>query len=409
MRLPFQHSAKSRTLRPAAADKPTRWFLCILPLMAMGCNPQHASTLPSEASPTELASPAESKEAHAQPTLADAEPPAAADKSPEKESCPELDAIGARLSFDSQGQITAVDMGDQQLDDRLAQALPRLRALDTLAIHNSNLSESGWKLLGGLSKLKQLDLRGCQVDDSQLRLALSGMPELVSLRLNGQGGETQVTDQGLEPLRDCPKLKLLALDYLPIGLAGLQNLSGLKQLAEIYLAGSKLDDRCLHLLAEFRTLRKLRAAQTSITDTGVSALADLPLEELDLSECNQLTDEVAKQLCQLKSLKKLNLFKTAISDTGVAQLEQLSELRWLNLDQTGITDAALPHVGRLKKLEFLHLGSTAITDQGMPDLVSLKSLKNLIVTRTAVTQDGVNILKNWLSRTDIQLEYVPGK
>ncbi len=325
-----------------------------------------------------------------------------------QEQSPAIEQAGAIINRREDGYIAAIDFGDVAITNEMTKALQQLKKITRLSVHKSALSNDGWQRIGELSQLTHLDLRDCNINNQQLTLAVAELQRLAALRLNGKSGATQIDDSGLRALENCPELRLLAVDFLPIGATSLGRLTP-RRLHELYAAGTKLDDQAMNQLSGFTTLKALRLSNTEITDAALGALENLPLQELDVSECSRITDAGMQPLSQVTTLRKLNLFKTRVSDVGIVPLTSLSNLEWLNLDQTEITDMALNSVARLPSLKFLHLGSTAVSDAGMPELVDLNELEVLIVTRTQVSASGVDMVRNWLPDVEIQLEYVPGR
>ena len=337
----------------------------------------------------------------------------------EKESAPEkspepnpdiaqLEASGAKV-VDRDGVILELNYRGTDVSDKIAALIGAQSKLTKLTISQSSMTNEGWKQLGKLSSLQQLDLRECGVNNEQLELAIKGMRKLKALRLNGKSGATQVDDMGLKQLANCPELKALALDHLWVGVQGLGHLKNCKKLAELYLAGTLVDDDALQLMKGMPSLKKLRLAQTSITEIGLEAISGLPIEDLDISECSQISDAALPAIGKMKTLTRLNLWRDSVSDSGVTSLESLGDMQWLNLDNTQVTDAGLGSLSKMQKLTFLHLGSTGVSDDGMPNLVVLKSLKDLKVTRTAVTEAGVKIVEDGIPGVSVQLEYVEGQ
>jgi Leucine-rich repeat (LRR) protein len=326
--------------------------------------------------------------------------------SAEPEKLEALEKLGVKFERGQSGKITSVNLSGSHLDDALAEQLSQLAGLQHLVVSESSMSLAGWKAVGKLSGLQQLDLRGCAVDNEQLTAAVAGMPRLRALRLSGQNGLTNVDDDGLKVLAGCADLKALSVDGLWFTLDGLRSLSNNKELAELYAAGTSLDDEAAQLLSEFPKLKKLRLAQTGVGTAGLEALSRLALEDLDISECSQISDQSLEAVGKINSLKRLNLWRDSIDDEGVKHLANLKNLQWLNLDNTHITDAGLRHLSELKQLTFLHLGSTSVTDDGMPALVGLNALKDLKVTRTAVTDAGVEVILASNPGVDIQLVYI---
>ncbi len=317
-----------------------------------------------------------------------------------------LEQAGAKLTRDSQNRVTAIDLRDIEVADSLAAEMAALTSVTRLTMNRSTMTTSGWEQLGQLSRLQQLDLRGCPVSNEQLTAAVSGMPRLRALRLSGDNDVTTIDDDGLAVLAGCPELKALAIDHLWISEQGLQHLVGNKKLAELYLASTLVDDASMQLIASMSSLRKLRLAKTAVGAAGLETLTALPLEELDISECSQIFDDAMVSVGKLTSLKRLNLWRDAITDEGVNHLAALTNLQWLNLDNTQLSDDGLVHLQGMTKLTFLHLGSTSVSDRGMPQLTGLTALKDLKVTRTAVTEAGVQTVQDALPDVSIQLNYI---
>ncbi|MGN6133952.1 MAG: leucine-rich repeat domain-containing protein [Aureliella sp.] len=359
----------------------------VLALTLVGCRPSNPA--PSEAEPSASS--------------------ASKTQVPQKSDPPEvlktLEAGGAELQRGPSGAVSQVAFRESPLTDALAGALASLEQLQTLTIAQSEMTAAGWQHISQLKQLRQLDLRECSLGNEDFAAAISGLSELQVLRMSGKNGATTVDDTGIVALKACPKLKVLAGDYLWISEVGLAELSSLKELRELYLANTLVDDAALARIAAMPSIKKLRIAKTGIGREGLEHLTTLSLEELDLSECININDDALEPVGKLVSLKKLNLWRDAIGDAGVAHLAGLKNLEWLNIDNTQLTDEGLKSFAGYSKLSFLHLGSTAVTDAGMPELAKLKSLKELKVTRTSVTEEGVKPLRQALPGIDIQLKY----
>ncbi|MEZ6134865.1 MAG: hypothetical protein R3C53_08150 [Pirellulaceae bacterium] len=326
------------------------------------------------------------------------------------EAAVELEAAGVEVGRDAtSGRVTSVDFGSVPITDELSLQLAKLTACQKLTIRESSMSDTGWQELANLTQVQHLDLRNCSLNDSQLQAIVSGMPDLLALRLSGQNGATVVEDTGLTCLTTCPKLKVLAADELWISADGLEHLAHCEQLSELYLKGTLVDDAAMEILANKKRLSKLRLAKTGVTAVGLEKLSSLPLTDLDVSECTHVVDEAMVPIGKLVTLERLNLWRDVVTDDGVQHLAELKNLQWLNLDNTHLSDAGLKHLKGFDRLTFLHLGSTSVTDAGMPDLVGLTSLKDLKVTRTGVTDAGVRVVQTAIPGVDVQLKYIEGQ
>jgi Leucine-rich repeat (LRR) protein len=114
-----------------------------------------------------------------------------------------------------------------------------------------------------------------------------------------------------------------------------------------------------------------------ITDAGIAGLSASPIEELDLSGCEQLTDACIPHLVKMRNLKSLNLRYTQLTDAGVAQLASVAGLRVLGLSSTRISDGCFEDLKRLTNLEELDIVNTKTTQKTLSRLNELQNLKGL--------------------------------
>ena len=319
-------------------------------------------------------------------------------------------SAGAMIKTDDSGSVTDIDLHNLTLTAETLGFLPDLRSLRVLNLADSSFSDQSLPVLERVSPLLvNLDLRGCQLSDKATTV-IALFTGLRALRLNGKNGETSIGDEGVKALASCLSLKVLALDELTfVGSDGLAALTGLKDLEELYVAGTIVDDNSSKLIAGFHQLKKLRLARNQVSDASLETLSTCSsLEELDLSEDSLITNAGMAHLAKLPGLKKLNLWRVQISDDGALLLAPLTKLLWLNLDNTKLSDAGLPLLQNMKALTFLHLGSTQITAAGAPALFHLSTLKDLKITRTALGSSNTAVaeLKKHLPDTAIQTEYI---
>ena len=319
-------------------------------------------------------------------------------------------AAGAVLKTNDNGSVTDIDLHNLTLTQETLGFLPDLGFLRVLNLADSSFNDQSLPVLEKVSRqLVNLDLRGCQLSDKATTV-IAQFTGLRALRLSGKNGETSIGDDGVKALANCSSLKVLALDELTfVGTDGLAALTGLKDLEELYVAGTIVDDSSSKLIAGFQKLKKLRLARNQVSDASLETLSTCSsLEELDLSEDSLITNAGMAHLAKLQGLKKLNLWRVQISDEGALMLAPLTKLIWLNLDNTKLSDAGLPVLQNMKDLKFLHLGSTQITAAAAPALFHLTKLKDLKITRTALGSSNAAVaqLKKHLPDTAIQTEYI---
>jgi len=346
------------------------------------------------------------------------QPPAGSDPEPAPAAVVELDnadavkALGAaakELRKDGNGLVTQVNLRGAEVSDELLQHLTELKNVTSLLLNDTNITDDSLKIVNQVTTLRNLDLRGCKISNAGLA-NITGLKNLATLKLTGKGSLCTVDDDGMDSLAKLTSLRSLALDSLWISGDGLQKLSPLTKLEELYIGGDDnlMDDSSMEVIvANFPKLKKLRISKSTVTGEGIATLSKLTtLEELDLGECSQLFDASLQHLAPLKSLNRLNLWRLAITNDGFAHLASLTNLKWLNVDNTRVTDDGLKHLTGMNNLQSLYLGSTAVTDAGLVHLEGLKSLKEVDVARTAVTKEGAAKLKEKLPAADIKLFYI---
>lgn len=217
----------------------------------------------------------------------------------EREAVESLRKLHASISLNAQGRVVGVcfldyvallDHGFQgfYVTDADLQHLEALAELEDLSVAGCRkVSDAGVKHVGGLRKLRRLDLM-----------------------------DTQLTD------------------------AGIENLKGMECLEELRIDGTRVTGAALTRLAHLRRLRSLIFADTFVSDAQLAHLRNLPqLERLSLASA--ITDAGAARLAEMKRLRQLFLGKTRISDAGLAQLSRLRELRYLYIDGSNVSPAGI--------------------------------------------------------------------
>ncbi len=311
-------------------------------------------------------------------------------------------------------------------------SLARLTQLEDLVLDESNVTDNDLKRLAKLTQLKRLSLVRTAVTNDGLA-HLAHLPRLGTLILNSS---YRVTDEGLDTLAQLESLEELSLldttvtlptlialsaqhDTLQIhsphgvlgnrklalsgteitdaGLLRLHNAQGLQGLE----LPSRITDRGFRHLHQLADLKFLVAAGTAITDHGLKELLNHTeaLEEIDLSRCNQLTDDGLAELATLSNLTQLKLDQTAAGPQLLHDLANNSELKLLSLDGCrAVNDRALEQLFGSHDhthLQFLRISGTGITNASVQSLArnQLPALKGLDIRNTQVTSDHASRLR----------------
>ncbi|MFM2090548.1 MAG: hypothetical protein RLZZ127_1037 [Planctomycetota bacterium] len=312
-------------------------------------------------------------------------------------------------------------VGATGADDRLALGLAGLRELEHLDLSGSEITATGARALAALPGLRSLSLDMCQSLDGAVLAELGALRGLRALRWSPIGStgvralgmfpaleSLRIADVGKEPVRDgdlavlagrrgLRTLDILGTDRLtPAGLRDLAGLTGLAWLRVRSVPGA--DDTVLASLAGLSELRELSWGWTGADGSGLSALADLPIERLTLAGPSVTATGVAS-VGRLRRLAKLDLITYHHPEVAAAAVAALADARSPVRDLVlRSTDAAtLDRVRELPALEHLRLHDPRITDSGI--LARLPPLRTLELRSAKIPPGALEILAG---REDIE-------
>ena len=296
-------------------------------------------------------------------------------------------------------RLTSLTVEGPSIDDSLAPKIAEQAGLEFLSVQATLIGDEGIAQFAGLKFLKVIDLRLCSLVTDAALETLSTMPELRAVRVSG----TNVTDAGIAALLKLPQLSELDLrNCRGVTKAAIEKLAEKKTLRMLKIGGEKIDDSVLEVVAKLEGLQGLSLDNCPITDAGVGKLAGLPLADLTLYQCANVTDKGLAFLAEANELTKLTLRDVAVQGTVISKLPKPEQLVSLNLAQSKITDAEIGNLKGLANLETLVLSQTEITDPSVDTLAKLNKLKRLIVTETGLTAEGVEKLRSALPDCQIQ-------
>ncbi len=116
-----------------------------------------------------------------------------------------LETAQAEIKRQPSGNIIQVAFRKSPMTDAEAGLLKDLPGLQTLVVTSTDMTMAGWQEIGKLSKLRTLDVRDCKLNDAQFKAAVSGLTELVAIRMSGKSGATTVSDDSIGALKNCPQ------------------------------------------------------------------------------------------------------------------------------------------------------------------------------------------------------------
>lgn len=226
--------------------------------------------------------------------------------------------------------------------------LSGLRTLHQLEVSaNANITGEGLKALKGLPDLERLSLRQCSKIDAAAAKVLAEFQALRTLDLSRTG----VGDDGMEALTRITTLSSLSLHGLwQISEQGVRQLAKCSKLATLNLSGcTRIPASALPLLADLKELAVLKLDECTVNAATLTALKDLPIQELSLAAgsdgTTSLTPDSLALLAEWKSLKHLALSRQPVN-TEV--LEALSELALVSLTLDGCANLSADTLTVLK-------------------------------------------------------------
>jgi internalin A len=252
-----------------------------------------------------------------------------------------------------------------------------------------------------------VDLRGSWIYDSQM-IELARMPRLELLDLS----HTRISDEGMLYLKTAPAITDLSLYYTEqITDLGINAIKDWKHLKRLNLRGTRISDGALEIISHLSQLEALDIANTQITDNGLDSLMTLiNLKELSIGRRLESNNEI-ELLRLLPTLTYLDLSGPTGAERPdttyrkgrasgpmradlVRAIAELKDLRVLRLGYSNVDADGLKTLSTLSQLERLGLEACArVDDEAAAELSNWKSLKYVDLQGTKVTQKGVESLR----------------
>lgn len=257
----------------------------------------------------------------------------------------------------------------ESLTDEKLNILQRARVLRFTSTQRFKLPCRSYEFLAQLTNLRHLELLNCTILDWKLAIICNGLRSLKVLHVS----YCNITDKGVEHLKQLTLLEELYLGSSRITVEGLKHIPALVNLVKLDLSyGSGVDDACFEHIALLMKLEVLVLHQC-VNVTSLSRISTIQtLKFLDLSDCRQLSqlDEAIFSECtpfsRLESLILTNcngMFVGTDIAVGVAQIASngsLRNLRRLDISSFPIDDATfLSIIRHLPNLKHLRISRTA--------------------------------------------------
>lgn len=242
---------------------------------------------------------------------------------------------------------------------------------EKLAIYlqgKTNLNEA-FSLIPPEDFIEEATLIGTGVSDEGLEIFLSKERyALRSLVIRG----SSVTGRGLDILRKCPELRRLIVEChvdSPQACEAIGTLISLESLA-LEAPDMILSDE-LTSLKRLNSVRKAEFVATVLGD-GLRVVADLSSLELLYLNSKMLSDSDIFALKKADHLSSLTLLGGSISERGMSSLAELKSLRSLILGQCKLMGAWSSKLSRIVGLDELEFDEVHLTPQDISNIASLE-------------------------------------
>jgi hypothetical protein len=284
------------------------------------------------------------------------------------------------LRRNERGEVEVFDVYDAEIADK--RELDRLRELPHLkkvSLSNVRCREEHLEVLGQLTGLEDLDLRGMKQVTRRTVEWFANLPNLKRLLLIRVG----LDDDATRSMATMSSLRTLCLLDLPITSQGVCQLVALSGLETLSLGNTSIDDQALEHVARLKNLCRLEIAETQLSGAGF-----------------QFFNKAGP-------LSSLSAPKSAIDDTGLFHLAQIRSLEDLNLDYSRVTDVGILHFSGHQRLKSFKLLGCHVTDASADVFCKIRSLRSLDVEDTPFTKTGRRVLKKKLPKCYVFLKTMP--
>lgn len=263
------------------------------------------------------------------------------------------------------------------------------------SLHASGeMTDRALERLTGLPHLRNLNLGGTKhISDAGLK-HLARLPALQELDLSEHPGG-QITDRGLEVLRDLPELRRFSMCWhRGITDAGVSNLRFCQQLESVDLLGTQTGDGAVRALTGKPHLRRFKSGR-GVTDAALPLLHDFPVFETwrggnikyslmsadadpnHLLLDGPFTNTGFRVVSRLNGLFALSFFWhiSALTAEGLGALADLPNLGFLGCEGKLCDDEAMRHIANIPTLRMLMGQGAVASDSGFAALSRSASLE----------------------------------
>ncbi len=235
-------------------------------------------------------------------------------------------------------------------------------------IRGTDITDKGLENLKNSTKLQKITLWDCAITDG----GLENFKNCRDLRELLIAGCPKVRSAGFAYLKDCAELKILNLHGTLVAGGALKHLKNCRKMNNLDLRGTLIQNDDLAHLKDMTSLEHLQLRETNISDEGIVHLKGLAnIQSLGIRG-TKITGKGFQVLSEFKKLEWLDAVSLNINDEDVKSLQKLSSLKSLMLEECSVTDKAFETFKEIKSLETLNVSGTKVTQKGVDEFKKAK-------------------------------------
>ncbi len=298
----------------------------------------------------------------------------------------------AGVRTNTQGEVTSIDLSDNNLSGTIPTELGDLTSLQTLSLYSNSLSGTIPTELGDLTSLQTLSLYSNSLSGT-IPTELGDLTSLQTLSLYSNSLSGTIPTE----LGDLTSLQTLSLYSNSLSGTIPTELGDLTSLQTLSLYSNSLSGTIPTELGDLTSLQTLSLYSNSLSGTIPTELGDLTsLQTLSLYS-NSLSGTIPTELGDLTSLQTLSLYSNSLSGTIPTELGDLTSLQQLLLNQNQLS-GTIPDFSTLRSLRTLDLShNVSLSGSLGQNLTDLPFLSELSVKCTRISTPTDADFQEWLN------------
>ena len=293
-------------------------------------------------------------------------------------------------------RLKSLELVNCDLSDKGFAELARSKTVARILLPCPSITDASVEHLASMKQLTTLDISGTRITEAGFNKLKAALPdcEILWEEANRHFAKWALTRGEVEVTLELPDGKEInpkKLEDIPAGAFTVTRVSAGGGYNPIF---SDRDFLQLGMLGNLKSLSFGSPLNVTVEGFRGVLVHKNTLTHLNISTGKMLfSDEAIKFIGQLSKLKFLAVGAPNCSSEGLAPLaghEHLEQLRFY--DYATVTDAGLKHLSTIKTLYSLTMPQSQITDAGLEYVPQMKSLVSLEISHSAVTDAGMKHL-----------------